>query len=342
MKRETNNEKLNYRHQKDQINSLHKKGRLDEATTLLVWLIEESAANKRFTEAENLREWLIELDPMALSKIVRTAEIIEEAKFTSIDEEYIRVWGSLIKELTREEFSALYHSMILKRYQSDSMVVKQGDFLRVLFFINRGFVQLFTKTEGGKVALVKLGAGRLFGGDSFFDPSVWTFSAISKGAELFVLPYTRLQTLDENYPSLEGKLLDFSAHFQIPDLPIKRAKKGRRRHYRNKISGRTAIELLDKNGSGTGRGAKGDLYDISKGGVSCSLHVSKKHNAFKLFGKRIRALIPSGNQTKSVLRTGIIVAVRGFHVVQNEYSVHIQFDKLLNDFDMQRVVAERR
>ncbi|MEE4243568.1 MAG: PilZ domain-containing protein, partial [Desulfopila sp.] len=82
--------------------------------------------------------------------------------------------------------------------------------------------------------------------------------------------------------------------------------------------------LLGKDGKETGVRFKGELFDISRGGVSFFMRVSKKKNADMLFGNKIRITLPTGGGRQQDF-SGIIVAVRGHHVVSNEYSVHVRF-----------------
>ena len=304
----------------------------------LIKIITAFAEKRKFAEAEYLRKWLIEIDQTALKVIIRSAEVIEDAKAATINDYHFEIWKSLTRLLTREEFSALYHALIIKNYPSGKNIIRQGTYFPALLFINQGRIQLSTLSDGKKVLLKTAIAGEVIGGSTFFEPSSWTFDLISEGVELAVLSYKKQQHLHKEYPALVSKLFDFCATFAEPDTILRTARKGRRSYFRSRIDGRTALVLLDKTGVSTGTGIKGDLFDISKGGISCLIRTSQKHNAVKLFGRKIRATLPAGRGLPPLNKNGVIVAVKGQRAAGNEYSLHVEFEKELDDFAMKEIV----
>lgn len=322
-------------------NTLLANGKKEQVVKKLTELIEVFAKKKRFAEADFIREWLIEIDPMALNVIIRSAEIIENAKAAAIEPHHLEIWRSLTQLLTREEFSALYHALVIRKYPNKKIILKQGTYFPALLFVNQGRVQLTTQADGKNVHLNTVAAGEVIGGRCFFDPSIWTMNLISEGSELAILSYKTLQHLKKEHPALESKLFDFCATFANPDLLLRTARKGRRSYIRNRVDGRAALLLLDKSGSSTGSGVKGDLYDISKGGISCLIRSSQKNNVIKLFGRKVRASLPSGDR-QALSKNGVIVAVKGHHAAGNEYSVHVEFEKHLDDVDVQDIVYSAR
>jgi hypothetical protein len=70
--------------------------------------------------------------------------------------------------------------------------------------------------------------------------------------------------------------------------------------------------------------------------------VSRKKNANMLFGSRIRIGIPVGRAStkRQLFYNGKIVAVRGHHVIGNEYSMHIQFDEHLSYQEIQQILGQ--
>ena len=63
--------------QQQQVQALLTKGKKEEALQLVAALIENCANKQEFTTAYRLREWLIEINPMALTEIIQTAELIK-------------------------------------------------------------------------------------------------------------------------------------------------------------------------------------------------------------------------------------------------------------------------
>ena len=70
------------------------KGDIGAAVKLLYEMIVQCAKEKKFSKAEQLREWMLEVDPMALDEIINSAEIIEAEKSQSLDPIHMEIWSS--------------------------------------------------------------------------------------------------------------------------------------------------------------------------------------------------------------------------------------------------------
>ncbi len=326
------------------VRQLLKSGRKPEAVAIIMKYIEAAAKQRLFDKAEKLREKLIEIDSMMLTEIIRAAEIIEEEKIASILPEHLEIFEPLAKVLSEEEFSALYHAMSLEQYKNGEIVVQQGAFLSKLFFVTNGELQTTALVNDQHIPLNKIEAGQVLEGGSFFEASVWTINVNSLGTELLVLPRKQLEKLSENYPAIETKLIDFCAQFPSPSKILGRHKKNRRKFQRIPYSGRVSVTLLDKNHKAKAASFKGDLFDISRGGLAFSIRSSKKKNANLLLGNSVNLTLQSGSGIKSLTKefTGVIVAVRGHHVVSNEYSVHVDFDRVLALNEIQELAGTEK
>jgi hypothetical protein len=328
--------------EEQQIRELLEQRNKGRAKVLLADLIEQTARLKQFDMAEKLRDWLIEIDPMALSEIIRTAEIIENEKTSSIDKDYMETWFSLYDVLTTEEFNALYHSLEHKKYAADETIVKQGAMQPSLFFINSGRLKLFYTEKDTEILVKIMGRGEVIGAKMFFDASVWTIDVGALGyAELSILALGKTKSWRKEYPALESKLHDFCMKFEgLHDYFLKTGK-NRRGDERIPISGRITTILLDRYGKDTGIASKGDLTDVSAGGVSFFIHISQKKNARFLLGRSVRVVFPTESATSNKVFSaeGIIVAVRSHRVMDNEYSAHVDFDQQLGRKDLQGIIS---
>jgi hypothetical protein len=74
------------------VRDLLAKGEQEKGKQCLLEMITEMVRQRMFQEAERLRELLIEIDPMALNDIIRTAEIIENEKISAIDKNHLAAW----------------------------------------------------------------------------------------------------------------------------------------------------------------------------------------------------------------------------------------------------------
>lgn len=239
-----------------QIREFLQNNRKKEALDLILATITTRARNRDFGNAEKLRNWLMEIDAMAVTEIIRAAEIIEEERKAAISKEHLQTWQKLVEAISAEAFSALYHAFARQSYEAGAMIVDQGDLQPTLFFINSGKVQVLLNCDGRTEPVATLEAGNVFGVDTCFEMSVWTFSVKSLGTELFQLSHATFVKIAEQYPALESKLLAFAGRPVLSKAFFHRTRKTRRRHERKAATNRVAIVLLDDTGNETDKGAK--------------------------------------------------------------------------------------
>ena len=324
---------------RQQIEELLGLGKKGEAIDRILVAIETAARGRQFEQAETLRDWLMQIDSMALRQIIRAAEIIEQAKRASVSREFQQTWKELELALSSEEFSSLYHAMTPRVFAKDDMVARQGEFTSSLFFINTGRVQLYAVSQDREIPLKICAAGEIMGAANFFEISVWTVNAKSLGAELYVLTREKLQRQKEQYPALAGKLLDFCTRFPSPNALFNKTGRTRRKFERKKAVGRASMVVLDEQEKETGIGAKGDILDVSRGGLSFSLRFSKKKNAEALLGRKIRITMRSDSSNASVTCNAKVVAVRCCDFIGSDYSLHVEFPKELDNAQLQQVLG---
>jgi len=312
-----------------------------EAIALVLEQIEICAGKKQFDMAEQLREWLIEIDSSSLREIIRAAEIIEEEKKASISDEQLGIWRKLVSTLSTEDYSSLYHSMIHKQYNNGEIVVQQGEYISTLFFVNSGRVQLYSANQEGEYALKVVEAGEIFGAETFFDISIWTMSAKSLGADLSLLTWDRLLKLKEGNPALQTKLMGFCSQFKLTNVAFNKASTTRRKFERIKVSGKVAVSLLTKAGDASQLGLKGTLMDISKGGLAFSLRFSKKKNAIALLQRNLKVTVRTVFSNESLQRNGVVKAVKCHDYVGNHYTIHMKFDEELSNEEVYQATSRK-
>lgn len=309
------------------------------AKKALVQLIEKTARLKKFNEAEALRLRLIDIDAMALTEIIRAAEIIEEAKSHSVDQDHILIWSDLYDLLSTEEFNAFYHALEHTSYSTETVIVKQGDPQWRLFFVNKGRVKLFFQEKESEMLVKIVGHGNVFGGASFFDDSVWTLSASSMGAvELSTLSMEQVDEWGEIYPALESKLEDYCMRFDRVNDFFLTSGAERRVDERHPLTDSVHISLLDDEGSVTDTTTRGDCSDISLGGISFLTRITQRKQARTLLGRHVEVFLDNTQGKREMRLTGTVVAVRNLHSAELGRSVHIRFDTLLEQDQMMDII----
>ena len=305
-------------------------GDTNAAVKLLFKMIVQSAKEKNFSKAEQLRERMLEVDPMALDEIISSAEIIEEGKSQSLDPIHMQIWSKLYDMLDTEEKNELFYSMQDSILEVNKTVFSQGKLNTNLYLIIQGQLKMIYQEKAGDVLLYTLGPGQLAGQENFFSNTVCTTSLISlSNVNLKYITKESLLKWKKEIPTLEQKLLDFCAGFPSATALLKSKKMDRRALKRVKLSGKGQIQLLNSSGEPIGKSFKGQLSDISVGGLSFEIRISKEETARLLLGRRISIAFNTSKSMPGQMidQSGIIVGVYPFPF--EDYSIHVKFDKML-------------
>jgi CRP-like cAMP-binding protein len=324
-----------------QIFQLYHAGNKEQAKQQLFELIVSCARQKDFPNAERLRERLYDIDSMALMEIIQSGEIIEEEKSGSIDRDILHVWSSLLQVLTTEEFNALYHAMEKRTIKPEEVLVSQGAKNDALFFIHRGGLRVSyyqTGTGGGKEIFLKnLHSGDI-AGENFFNATVWTVSLTSvPQSDISVLTRKELARLEQKNPGIESKLRDYYA--RTTDIAGLLNRKGldRRVYERYRVERRIHLQITGKTGQVLSS-FRGDMDDISQGGLSFMVRITRKENSRLLLGRKIRAAIPLSAGGEQQLY-GTVIGVQFCDPIRSDYSVHVRFDRELDRSLLQQIIT---
>ena len=307
-------------------------GDQENAAKLLLEAITKFAKEKNFEKAEELRDTLYEVAPMALAEIVSSGEIIEEEKSLTLDKNHLKTWARLFDTLTTDESNGLYFALKTKSFKAGQPVFEQGQLDSRMYFIKTGRFQMVYRDRFGleESVLKELTPGDIANDEAFFSFTVCTTSLVaSTGAEVFFLEKDILTVWEEKYPSIENKLRTFSHLFEkVGDL-IQKSGIQLRGHKRVKLSRPALIQPLDDSGKPLRSPYKVSLFDISAGGVSYGFKLNKKEDASQLLDSWVNIQTVYQNQTGNhrINCNGKIVAV---HLQPfGESSVHVQFEELL-------------
>lgn len=322
----------------DRATSLIEDDDMEEACQLLFNQVRITAREKDFATAEFLRDKLLEVNPMALSEVIEAGEIIEEEKNTSISSHHLTIWNDLYEQMTTEEFNAMYYAMNLQNYNVNEPIVKVGETDSSLYFINSGFVSLSCSIGTEDIFLKRLQPGDIIGVGQFFSVSVWTYSLKAQsGCQISVLERNSFENLLDTHTELETKLEQFCRKFNVVPELVKMIGGDRRDFPRYPVSIIVNSILLDPYGNPGKRSFKGEMLDISKGGLCFSIHISSKENARLLLGRQIITEIKTG-QAGTLKCTGIIVGVKYQEENQQDFSIHVKFNSILQQAQVIQVI----
>jgi CRP-like cAMP-binding protein len=305
-------------------------GDKEAAIKLLFELAVACAKEKNFEAAEAMRSRIFEIDAMALSEIVRSGEIIENEKSQAIDPGHREIFAKLYDDLSVEEANALYFALKKGTYEAGETIFQEGERKQRLYFINSGRAKIVCFQDGSEVFLKTVEPGQLAGEDSFFSLTLCevTLIALSR-TEVMYLDSDILKAWRAGCPTLESKLQSFaSSREKTADLLLARGI-DRRRMKRVKIAGKATALLMSSSEDPVGKPFIVDLCDISRGGVSFFVRITKRETAGLLFGKRIciSYLHPQMDPSNTIKQNGTMVSVQ-FDPFEG-CTVSVKFDALL-------------
>lgn len=316
-----------------------KTGDRQKALRKLFQLIGECAAEKDFKNAERLRERLYEIAPMALNAIIRSAEIIEQAKNGFVGRGYLDTWSELREELSSAEFSAIYNELEKRSLQPEELLIRQGTKHDVLFFINHGSIKVFYKQDQHEIFIKSLTSGEI-AGENFFDASVWTVGLKAlTSCRISVLKRSSFSRWQEEFPGLVNKLKIYcNRSNDIHDLLEKKGL-NRRKFERYHISRKVRIYMIDKTGKIIGREFKGKLFNMSTGGLALRIRIAREENSRLLLDKTMRITIPVGGNKPQLHVRGQVLAVHPFASDHNDFLVHFIFNKELDQETLMSILG---
>ena len=313
----------------DQENLLEKyikENKKESAVELLFDMITQSAKARDFDKAEALRERMFEVDSMALTAIVESAEIIEAEKMAAIDPIHFKTWSDFYKKLTKEEAIALYYEMKAATVEAEEIIFHQGETNSNLYFVNTGRLNMVYRKGDHGILLKSLGPGDIAGVDTFFTRSICTTSLIAHSrVRLNLLEKSILQRLHADAPNLNNKLRDYCLKLEPIKDQIQKRQLERRAYHRFAVSGDATVQIT---GTPEGKVFKGDLSDISASGVSFVMNTSPQ-SAELLLGSHLSLifLLPQVSADFRIEQSGIIVGVH--RQLFNEYLINLKWDKSL-------------
>ncbi len=182
-------------------------GDLEKAGGKLYSNAVNAARNKDYTTAELLRDKLLDINPLALTEVIRLGEIIEEEKSSTINNHHISVWSGLYDTMSTDEFNALYYAMRHESYSSDETIVRAGENDASLYFVNSGSVTLSCQSGDKESFLKRLQPGEVIGVGPFFSVSVSAWVNSLKMSSCFSLAIPIPESMIFNCNCIDSPLL---------------------------------------------------------------------------------------------------------------------------------------
>ncbi len=315
----------------DRLESLVQEGKTEEAVALILEMITHRAKAKRFDEAEALRQRLMAIDEMALTAIIRAAEIIETEKETALDKGHLETWASLYGSLTPEETNALFFAHTETPCKAGQVIIRQGQAANRLLLPESGQFKLFYRS-GDRYRLIQtVEPGIPVGQESLLTKTVYTvFLAAQTDGRIRTLPTGAIDEWKTEMPGLRAKVLSYCE--TTHRIPQRLARNGmdRRSGKRLPCSEMAAVQMLDGEGKPVAKPFKSELNDISSGGISFSIKATQKA-AHAMWGRTLQLSfsLPQEGERVPVKVGAKVVAIEDEHF--GTYGAHCRLDSPIPD-----------
>lgn len=300
----------------------------------------EFASQKKFFQAELLREKLMDIAPMAITEIIKTGEIIEEKKAEAMDREQIQPWSDLIDKLTESETVAFYFSLKELTAKEKKPLFEQGTYDNRLYFIRSGHLELtyYDNEKNKRVVVAVLEKGDIAGADTFFSFTNHTTTLISlEESDVFFLERNTFEKILNDNPAIEAKLFDYCKRQQKAYQVENTEGSARRTHERHQVSLRGQAQRVDTEGNRLGDFSTITIVDISDGGLCYMLRRIHKNEAADLQASwiNIKASYNTGSTTQEFSEMAKVVSVQILPF--EECSVHVKFKNPLEEEQLQAI-----
>ncbi len=236
---------------------------------------------------------------------------------------HLKSWSALHETLTPEESEALYSSLKAYRFEDDRLVYKQGQIKPRLYFIDEGELVLAYDQEDEEIWVKTLRPGDIAGADSFFTASVNTTAMRTvTQARVSILERSAFDEWRDSLPELETKLKAYCQRSGYILDVLKDYGMERRIDPRLDVPAKVAVQLLNEAGEPEGRPQRGDLLDISAGGLA---FFARRNQAS--VGRRIniKLLLELADGRLEIDENGRIVAI--YNRTEESWSVHVKLDR---------------
>ncbi len=302
-------------------------------------------SEKDFKTVEYLRERILQVNPKALSKAIELSNMIDRQEDVSIEltlNKDDEMWSDLKKLFTQAEFDLFYNLLKQQQYETDELIVEQGNYDPSLFFIQSGTVNLTCLCGDYERFLKRMRKGDIIGSQSFFDASVWSVSLVAqKNVRVFYLQYKQFEQLVAHNPNLEKKLQDYCSQRENISELLKMSGEERRQAPRFSLQAIINNTLLDRFGQVGRRDFKGEIRGISTGGLRCLIRIDKREQRQSLLGRMIVSEIANG-ESSSLKCKGTILGVKEQAGMDKYFTIHVRFEKPLSQPDVTTIVSHNK
>lgn len=320
------------------VDGLVAEDRIDQAVDILDRAVYGFVERKDYWHAKDCYNKLMEVNPLALSEIIRVADFIERSVFDNISVDHKAAWKEFYKDLPREIAVAFYLGLEEIILKPEDVLYKQRDLNDKLFLIDSGSIGLYAETKFDKIRLATLKPGELVGIEGFLYNTYCSNTAQAENPTVLrALKLADFEKWPTNFNHLSIKI-NFMAEKQQERVSeiIKKTAIQRRRYERYAPNNRVYVEM---NFPDFNKKFRAELLNVSFGGVAALGRIDTEMFRNVLGAVTELSFVTKKQNFESVFNKSFVAEVVGAVPKYNHnYSIHLQFKDLLESDELNTLI----
>lgn len=320
------------------VDGLVAEDRIDQAVDILDRAVYGFVERKDYWHAKDCYNKIMEVNPLALSEIIRVADFIERSVYDNISTDHRAAWKELYNDLPRETAVAFCMGLEEVLLKPGEVLFHQRDLNDRLFLIDSGSIGLYAETKFDKIQLATLRPGEFVGIEGFWFNTYCSNTAQAESPTVLrALKLSDHQKWPSSFNALSTKM-NFMAEKQQERISevIKKTAIQRRRYERYAPNNRVYVEMKFPDFN---KKFRAELLNVSFGGVAALGRIDPD-----IFRRILGAVTELNFVTKkqnfeSVFNKTFVAEVVGAVPKYNHnYSIHLQFKDLLESGELNTLI----
>lgn len=320
------------------VDALVAEDRIDAAVDILDRAVYGFVERRDYWHAQDCYKKIMDVNPLALSEIIRVGDFIEKSVFEGISRDHMAAWRELYQGLSRDIAVAFYLSLREMVLKQGDIIYKQRDLNKRLFFIDSGSIGLYAEGHLGRTNMVTLRTGQLVGVEGFLFNTYCSGTAQAEGpAILRVLELNDYEQWPDTFMPLVQKIKNIAnkQRDHVTEI-IKKTAIQRRQYERYSPNNRVYVEMAVPEFN---KKFRSELLNVSFGGAATMGRLDPE-----LFRELLGSLVELDFITKkqdmeSVFNKSFVAEVVGVvPKVNGNYSVHLQFKDILDSKELNTLI----
>ena len=212
----------------------------------------------------------------------------EEMPFYASQEHHLMVWSKLYEQMNTDEVNEFFAMLKPVAYETNDIIVHQGDNIEDLFLIDSGFAGLTHIDDDGEVLITSLQAGELIGSEGFVRSLQWSVTLRAQtDLQVRVLDRDEFSRFAEKFPEISEKLRHYCNHYDVIPYLINVTEDDSIEPINSNINVNSNSLILDNSGLVIDDTTAGSLMYIARGGYCFVLPVVHESNPETILGRQV-------------------------------------------------------